>query len=129
MAEFPYLIALAMVERGGRRALPLCGRSQSAEAAAATDPGEVGQRLALELLLRLWQGSDAEPLRRAAGDGSLLLVQMPMEAMVEQLPALKAQWLSSGDSEAFRSGLLALSIQAWRLVFERHQPLQFLPWP
>jgi hypothetical protein len=129
MAEFPYLIALAMVERGGRRALPLCGRSQTAEAAAAADPGELGQRLALELLLRLWQTSDTEPLRRAGGDGSLLVVQMPMAGMVEQLPALKAQWLNSGDSDAFRSGLLALSNQAWRLVFERHQPLQFLPWP
>lgn len=129
MADFPYLIALAMVERGDRRALPLCGRSQTAEAAAQADPGEPGQRLALELLLRLWQGSDAEPLRRAAGDGSLLLVQMPMEAMTEQLPALKARWLSGGDSAAFRTDLLALSSRAWRLVFERHQPLHFVAWP
>jgi len=129
MADFPYLIALAMVERGDRRALPLCGRSQTAEAAAQADPGEPGQRLALELLLRLWQGSDAEPLRRAAGDGSLLLVQMPMAAMTEQLPALKARWLSNGDSEAFRTDLLALTSRAWRLVFERHQPLHFVAWP
>lgn len=129
MADAPYLIALAMVERGGKRALPLCGRSLRPEAVAADDPGEVGQRLALELLLRLWQGSDAEPHRRAAADGSLLLVEMPMEAMVEQLPTLKARWIGSGDSDAFRSDLRALASRVWRLSVERHQPLQFLPYP
>ena len=48
-------------------------------------PGELGRSLALELLLRLWQQSDASPYRRAAGEGSLLLLDLPMELMHEQL--------------------------------------------
>ncbi|MCX5968568.1 MAG: hypothetical protein NTV57_13190, partial [Cyanobacteria bacterium] len=83
MADAPYLVALALVDKGGLRALPLAGKSQSAAAAQAQDPGEDGHTLALELLLRLWQGSDELPLRRAAGEPSLLLVELPLELMSE----------------------------------------------
>ena len=67
MADSPYLVALALIEQDGRRSLPLTGKSQPAAAAAASDPGETGRSLALELLLRIWQRSDDGPLRRACG--------------------------------------------------------------
>lgn len=102
MADAPYLVALALEEKGGERALPLTGKSQSAAAVAALDPGEDGRTLALELLLRLWQGSDALPLRRAAGDPSLLLVEMPLEVLVSR---------------------------AWRITIARDEPLSFIAWP
>ena len=35
MADAPYLVALALVEISGKRALPLTGRSQAATAAEA----------------------------------------------------------------------------------------------
>ena len=60
MAEAPYLVALALIEQEGRRALPLAGRSLTAEAAAAEQPVEVAHALALELLLRVWQIREAE---------------------------------------------------------------------
>lgn len=129
MADAPYRIALALVERGGKRGLPLNGRSVKPEEEAAADPGELGHRLALELLLRLWQQSDSEPYRRASGEGSLLLVDLPMEWMVHQLPLLKAAWLSTGDSEAFRRELAAAALRGWRVVVDRHAPLHFQPWP
>ena len=62
LAEAPYLVALALVEFDGKRALPLTGKSQSAAAADAVDPGDDGRTLALELLLRLWQRSEEGPL-------------------------------------------------------------------
>ncbi|MEI8251757.1 MAG: hypothetical protein WCF98_11355 [Synechococcus sp. ELA057] len=129
MAEAPYRIALALVERGGTRALPLNGRSLRPGTDADVDPGELGRSLALELLLRLWQQSDVTPYRRAAGEGSLLLVDLPMELMHEQLPLLKAAWLGSGDSEGFRTGLSAIALRGWRIAVARHEPLHFVPWP
>ena len=54
MADAPYLVAMALVEFAGMRALPLTGKSQAAAAADAVDPGDDGRTLALELLLRLW---------------------------------------------------------------------------
>ena len=40
MADAPYLVALALVEIAGNRALPLTGKSQAAAAADAVDPGD-----------------------------------------------------------------------------------------
>ncbi len=129
LADAPYLVALALVEKDGRRSLPITGKSQTAAAAAAADPGEDGRTLALELLLRLWQGSDDAPVRRAAGDSSLLLVEIPMEVMSEQLPILKANWLAGGDSSRFEASLQSLIIRAWRISLAKYEPLRFTPWP
>ena len=83
MADVSYLIALALVDLAGRRALPLNGKSFAAATDPLADPGEAGHALALELLLRLWQRSDDGHLQRAAGDASLLLIEVPLEALSE----------------------------------------------
>ena len=62
MADAPYLVALALMEQEGRRALPLTGRSLPDEAVAA-EPTTIAHALALELLLRLWQRSDEGALQ------------------------------------------------------------------
>ena len=41
MADAPYLVALALEEKGGERALPLTGKSQSAAAVDALDSGRM----------------------------------------------------------------------------------------
>ena len=129
MADAPYLVALALVEFAGKRALPLSGKSQSVAAADAADPGEDGRILALELLLRLWQRSDDGPLQRAAGEASLLLVELPMELMSEQLPLLKANWISGGDTAALLTSLEGLAIRTWRIKIAKYEPVSFLAWP
>lgn len=129
MADAPYLIALAFLELNGERALPLTGKSLSAASAAARDPGEEGGSLALELLLRIWQRSDAGALRRAAGEASLLLVEMPLEVMSERLPQLKAQWVKGGDTERCLEQLRTLVGRAWRITVARREPVSFVPWP
>jgi hypothetical protein len=128
MADAPYLVALALLERGGQRALPLTGQSQPAAAAAAADPGSLGHTLALELLLRLWQQSALQPLRRIDADASLLLVELPLEGMSEQLPQLKADWLNSGDTAAFHQALRQLALRGWTIQQARYEPIRFLPW-
>ena len=129
MADAPYLVALALVEFGGKRALPLSGKSQSPTAASALDPGDDGRTLTLELLLRLWQRSDDGPLQRAAGESSLLLVELPMELMSEQLPLLKANWISGGATDALLTSLEGLAIRAWRITIAKYEPVSFIAWP
>lgn len=129
MADNPYLVALALIEQDGRRSLPLTGKSQPAAAAAASDPGETGRSLALELLLRIWQRSDDGPLRRAAGPDSLLLVELPLELMSEQLPVLKANWITTGDTAALLDGLKTLVQRGWRIHFAKYEPVSFPSWP
>lgn len=129
MSDAPYLVALALVEQQGKRVLPLTGKSQPATAIAATDPGEDGRTLALELLLRLWQRSDAGSLQRAAGDNSLLLVELPLEVMNEQLPQLKADWLSGEETTDVLDRLQHLVIRAWRITIAKYEPVRFTRWP
>ena len=125
MADAPYLIALALLEQDGRRALPLQGTSLPEAPADGADPGEPGRRQALELLVRVWQRSEAGPLRRAAADSSLLLATVPMDCLLDTLPALKARWIAQGDAAALIRGLLALGGRVWRVSLESRQPLAF----
>ena len=129
MAEQPYLIALALLDQNGRRLLPLAGKSMASAAVEAEDPGEDGRALALELLLRIWQRSDEGAVKRVAGDTSLLLVQMPLAAMSDQLPLLKASWLNGGETATFLADLQALMQRAWRLTIARYEPVLLHPWP
>lgn len=129
MADAPYLVALALVESDGRRSLPLTGKTAPPTVVEAADPGETGRTLALELLLRLWQRSDEGALQRAGGDQSLLLVELPMVALMDQLPVLKANWVSGGDTAVFLQGLSALALRAWRIQFTKQEPVGFIAWP
>jgi hypothetical protein len=125
MADAPYLIALALLEQNGERAMPLQGKSLREPLAADGDPGEVGRQQALELLVRVWQRSDQGALSRAGGEQSLLVVAVPIEALQEDLPALKAQWLNGGDTAALVQGLAALGTGVWSLNLEPRQPLAY----
>jgi len=125
MADAPYLIALALLEQNGERAMPLQGKSLRELLPADGDPGEVGRQQALELLVRVWQRSDQGALSRAAGDQSLLVVAVPIEALQEDLPALKAQWLNSGDTPALVQGIAALGAGVWSLNMEPREPLAY----
>ena len=108
MADTPYLVALALIDTSEGRAMPIAGRSQKTPAAEGESPRELGQALALELLLRVWQRSDDGPLQRATGRDSLLLVELPMERLPEDLPQIKANWLNSGDASALMASLKAM---------------------
>ena len=127
MADAPYLICLALLEQGGVRAMPINGKSLRQAIAADADPAGDGHNLALELLLRLWQRSDsAGAMQRTAADDSLLLLQLPFEALQNALPRTKAEWINGGTTEALIAQLQALSVDGlWRLTLERHQPLRF----
>jgi hypothetical protein len=49
--------------------------------------------------------------------------------MSEQLPLLKANWISGGDTAALLTSLEALAIRAWRIRIAKYEPVSFLPWP
>lgn len=128
MTSSPYLVALAFLEQSGGRLLPLAGKSQPAEAVSAPDPGEDGRILVLELLLRLWQRSDEGAQKRAAGEQSLLLLEMPMEAMLDQLPVLKADWLRGAETHDLFVRLKSLAIRGWCVSFVKYESVSFRPW-
>ena len=126
MADAPYLIALALLEQNGKRALPLQGKSLRTAIGPTDDPGEIGRQQALELLVRIWQRSDEGALRRAAGATSLLLAEVPIEALQTSLPQIKADWLNSGDEATLLSQLRQLASGLWCVQLEPRTPLSFV---
>ncbi|MFN9621645.1 MAG: hypothetical protein ACK587_02240 [Cyanobacteriota bacterium] len=123
MADSPYLVALALVEQEGKRLLPLTGKS-----CAAPDPQSEGRALALDLLLRRWQRSDEGSLRRAAGEDSLLLLELPLEVLTDQIPRLKAAWLAGGDTASLLRDLRGLARRGWRLAIAKREPASMTEW-
>jgi len=126
MADAPYLIALALLEQNGERAMPLQGKSLREPIPAGGDPGELGHQQALGLMLRVWQRSEQGPLRRAAGDHSLLLITVPIEALQEQVPALKAQWLNNGDTAGLLQELRQIASGVWSLQQANREPIAYV---
>ena len=125
MADAPYLIALALLEQSGTRAMPLQGKSLRDPIPEGSDPGDEGRRQMLELLVRIWQRSDSGPLQRAAGRNSLLLAEVPLEALQLQLPQIKANWLNSGNVETLLEELAQLAGRVWCVQQEPRSALAF----
>ena len=126
MDDFPYLIALALIEQEGKRAMPIGGKSLKTfiDIDDATDKGV--NKVALELLLRVFQRSENDSLKRVAGDKSILIAQIPMEVMRVKLPLLKNNWLESGDNDLFISELNDISNGLWQVVFVRYEGIKLI---
>ena len=123
--EHPYLIALALMEQDGSRLLPLGGKSIKKALLPNANPGETGESLILQLLLRVIQKSETAPLRRAYKTQSLLLIEIPMISMQEKIPLIKAEWISSGNNPRFMSELQTISTKVWSVSFEKGQGVHF----
>lgn len=128
MADAPYLVALALVEQDGKRLLPLAGKSRSPNEPASVGPGQDGRALALELMLRLWQRSDSGPIQRAAGEDSLLLIELPLDVLSERLPLIKTKWIWDGDTPGLIKSLQKLSKRGWRLSSAKYEPVTVSTW-
>ncbi len=125
MTDYPYLIALALIEQNGERAMPLGGKSLRSIIDEGDNPGKRGEALAMELLLRVFQRSDEGACKRIEGDNSLLLIQISMETMQKEIPHLKKQWIDSGNSEQFFHNLQNICDGVWALAFSRNEGIRF----
>tara|TARA_Y100001968_G_scaffold169355_1_gene155083 strand:- start:920 stop:1318 length:399 start_codon:yes stop_codon:yes gene_type:complete len=126
MAEFPYLIAIGLIEQDGKRAMPLGGKSLPNSIDIEEAPDDKAKPIALELLLRVLQRTEQGPLKRIAGDKSLLIVEMPIEAMQSKLSLLKANWLRNGNTDKFISEMNEISCSIWFVNFVRYEGVKFL---
>ncbi len=123
--EFPYIVCLALIEQGGKRFMPLGGRSLKQVIEKDSDPGDIGYKIALELLLRVFQLSEASPITQAINDNSLVLIQIPLVEMQDKLPSLKASWIETGNHEVFFSKLNQLCDGVWNLKYVRYKGICF----
>ena len=127
MSEFPYLVALALLNEKGKRAMPLGGKSIKEDILTESFLGSKAETIALELLIRLLKRSEGNPINIAAKGKSLILAQINLDSMQKQLPHLKAEWINKGDSDLFIVNLKDISKRVWSLDFDRYKGILFEP--
>ena len=119
MANQNYLIAIALIEQNGIRAMPLGGKEIKDDIENLDNFNKLGEEVILNLLLRVFQRSDEGALKRSSEENSLLLVNMHPKRMQKELPFIKSEWIRDGDTQQFLKYLGNLSKEVWTASFEK----------
>ena len=125
MANKDYLIAIALIEQNGVRAMPLGGKEIKDNLEDKEIFNKLGEDVILNLLLRVFQRSDEGPLKRASEDTGLLLVHMHPKRMQKELPFIKSEWIRDGDTKQFLKYLGNLSKEVWSASFVKYKGIEF----
>ena len=125
MANKDYLIAIALIEQNGVRAMPLGGKEIKDNLEDKEIFNKLGEDVILNLLLRVFQRSDEGPLKTASEDTSLLLVHMHPKRMQKELPFIKSEWIRDGDNDQFLKYLGNLSKEIWSASFIKYKGIEF----
>ena len=124
MASQDYLIALALIEQNGIRAIPLGGKEIKNNLEENENFNKLGEELILNLLLRVFQRSDEGALKRASEDKGLLIVHMHPKRMQKELPFIKSEWIRDGDTNQFLKYLGNLSKEIWTASFVKYKGVE-----
>ena len=126
MASQNYLIAIALIEQNGIRAMPLGGKEIKESLDEVENFNKLGEDVILNLLLRIFQRSDEGALKRASEDKGLLLVHMHPKRMQKELPFIKSEWIRDGDTNQFLKYLGNLSKEIWTASFVKYKGIEFI---
>ncbi len=118
MAEFPYLVAIALVEQNGERLMPIGGKSIKGGGEIDKEYQKEGQKLVSDILLRVIAKTDAGHIKRAHLDKSILLTVIDMELLQSKLPGIKSSWLRFGDSNALLKDLCEICERVWKVNYD-----------
>ena len=125
MANQNYLIAMALIEQNGIRAMPLGGKEIKDDLENIDNFNKLGEEVILNLLLRVFQRSDEGTLKRASEDKGLLVVHMHPKRMQKELPFIKSEWIRDGDTNQFLKYLGNLSKEIWTASFIKYKGVEF----
>jgi len=125
MASQDYLIAIALIEQNGLRAMPLGGKEIKDNLDSIESFNKLAQEITLNILLRVFHRSDEGALKRASEDKGLLLVHMHPKRMQKELPFIKSEWIRDGDTAQFLKYLGNLSKEIWTASFVKYKGIEF----
>ncbi len=127
MVKADYLIALAMIEKGQERFMPIGGKMVKEDMNIADLTNTYGNKIALELLLRVLQYTDQSAIKRASGNKSILLLKLDIKEMNQELPKAKSKWLNTGNTEELLENLKMMSEFIWKVTFVKYEGIKFIP--
>ncbi len=125
MEDTSYLVCIGLIEQEGKRHMPLGGKSLNKPLNSQYGPGENGKEASLELLLRVMERSEKGLIKQVAGKESFLLLEIPLQAMQEELPKIKVEWIAKGNHKELISNLNSLCKSLWSISFRKHEGVQF----
>ena len=94
MTESTYLIAIALIDQGDKRIMPIGGKSLKAAISNDNFPTAEASIITLELLLRVIERSENGSIKSANGIKSIFLLELAIENIQEVLPSIKAKWIN-----------------------------------
>ncbi len=120
-----YLVAIGLIEQNSKRFMPIGGKSLKEPISKNNISLDNIETIALELLLRIIDRSAESAIQKVNGDKSILILLIPMQAMQNELPGLKAMWIENGDTRLFLSKLKGICNEIWNLRYVRYEGIQF----
>ena len=125
MSDFPYLVGLALVDQSGERIMPIGGKSLKESIIENQFPTSIFEKITLEILLRLIERSQDSSIRRLNGTNSILIAEIPLQALQNDLPSIKQVWIKSGDSDIFLRSLKQICKTIWSANFVRYEGIKY----
>ena len=126
MEKSIYLIAFALIEQSGKRIMPIGGKALTPKNKEKPQPSEESKAMLLDLLLRVYQRSSEDYLKKINSENSLFLMEMEMEVMQEKLPIIKAKWLTDGNNKELLKNLIQNSLKIWSATYEKYVGLKLI---
>ncbi len=120
MSDNNYLVAVALYQQNEKRYMPLNGKSIGKRSFSDEGFENLCKEISLELLMRIWQKSDQNSVKRYCKNISIVIVELPLERIQNNMKPLKSQWLLNGDTKSFLDQLSNISIRSLHLSWAKY---------
>ena len=125
MEDQKYIIAIALVEQNNKRIMPLGGKTFSGVDTLSQSSKKEVEKIILDLLLRIFQRSSECSLKISNDETGLLLAEISFESMHNNIPAIKSDWINSGDTDTLIEKLKSICSNLWSVKFQKHEGIIF----
>ena len=125
MEEQNYVIAIALAEQNNKRLMPLGGKTFSGVDTLSQSSEKEVEKIILDLLLRVFQRTTEGSLKISNDETGLLLAEISFESMHNNIPAIKSDWINSGDTDTLIEKLKSICSNLWSIKFQKHEGIIF----
>ena len=125
MEEQKYIIAIALAEQNNKRLMPLGGKTFSGVDTLSQSSKKEVEKIILDLLLRIFQRTTEGSIKISNDETGLLLAEISFESMHKNIPAIKSNWINSGDTDTLIEKLKSICSNLWSVQFNKHEGIMF----
>ncbi len=120
-----YFVALALLNQGGERILPLGGRNLRSSKRNSYDLPDDINKIILELLMRIIQKSKKIAIKLDENIESLIVIEIDFVTMQTIIPTLKQDWIRNGDTSLFLDKLKKECLNMWYADFKKYEGISY----